>query len=85
MMIMMMIMTMLIIMMMMTWARDLDRAPLRGGDRGGRGPAVAATRDLDQRSIQCCVAVDTLHLSVEQREPVHRVVAGRAPPNLSNH
>ena len=50
----MMLMMMLIIMMMMmmTWARDLDRAPLRGGDRGGRGPAVAATRDLDQRSIQ---------------------------------
>ena len=65
---------------MMTWARDLNRAPLRGGDRG-----VAPTRDLDQRSLQCCVAVTlfTLHLSVEQREPVHRVVAGRGPSNLS--
>ena len=30
-----------------------------------------------------CVAVDPLHLSVEQREPVHRVVAGRGPSNLS--
>ena len=43
----MMLMMMLIIMMMMTWARDLDRAPLRGGGRG-----VAPTRDLDQRSLQ---------------------------------
>ena len=51
--IMMMIIMMMMLMtiMMMTWARDLDCVPLRGGGRGGRGPAVAATRDLEQRSL----------------------------------
>ena len=83
-----MIMMMVMIMMIMTWARDLDCAPLRGGDRGGRGPAVAATRDLEQEQGRynelCCCEHSYPHLSVEQREPVHRVVAGRAPPNLYN-
>ena len=59
--IMMMIIMMMMLMtiMMMTWARDLDCVPLRGWDRGGRGPAVAATRDLEQEQgryneLCCC-------------------------------
>ena len=52
-----------------------------GTEEGGEPPEIWSR---SRAVTMSCVAVNTLHLSVEQREPVHRVVAGRAPPNLYN-